>query len=413
MSYDSATQGDPVSPHLDAWVESRETQMNCTPLARRALFFALAALPIAAHAQTTCTSTLTYTPQNPVFPQPITVTIVTTDSVTPPYDSDYLGNYYANEAGDPMQGKQSVFGAPGSFSFTFTPFAPGSVSVGFSGQAMDPNPVCGEYIGVGTTIQVGPAVAPPTYNGLNGQYAFAFKGLNPQIKGASSRLAAIGSFTADGLGHITAGTEDVNSGAGSSTLVPITGSYIIDAAGNGVLKIASSFGVQQLSFFVPTQELAQPNGPVPQITGLQLFSTDGYVVFGNGSLQLQKVPEATPSELGAYSLSLSGYQPCSTTCNGGAAVFESGSLSFDAAPGGPHGTLSGSIGAMLLPSSPVGDTEFAGIDPVTGRFTFTLSQGQLAPLHFAGYALDGLHLLLLSTDSHRSTYLLSGTAIQQ
>ncbi len=376
-------------------------------LSRCTTILACAALSFAAHAQTTCSSTTTYTPQNPVFPQPITVNITTTDSVTPPYISSYAGSYYANEAGYPSQGRQSTFDAPSSFSFTFTPFAAGPVSVGFSGLALDPNPVCGESIGGGTTIQVAaPTAPPPTYDGFKGQYAFAFNGLNPQIKGASTRLAAVGSFTADGQGHITAGTEDVNSGAGSSTLVPITGSYTIDAMGKGALTLASSFGVQQLRFFVPKLEL-------PLLSGTSLFSRDGYVVFGTGSLQLQTVPTADLRDLGDYALNLSGYLPCTSTCNGGESIYEAGSLAFAANPDGTYGTLSGSVGAVLLPDVFLGYTNFSGVDPVTGRFTFTLTQGPLPVVNFVGYTVDGVHLLLLSTDSHKTTYLLSGTAVQQ
>ncbi len=399
--------------------------MNRILFGRCAAFLAFAALATAARAQTTCTGALTYTPQNPVFPQPITATFTAQSSAAPTstQNGTYLLTFSASEPGVPVFAPAPDSGfeittVPDAVSYTFTPFQPGAVTLRVGTQSMYSfglTPLCGEFgPGATTVIQVAPTpVTQPTYDGLKGQYAFAFNGLNPQIQGASDRLAAVGSFTADGQGHITAGTEDVNSGAGSSTLVPISGSYTIDAAGNGALTLASSFGVQKLSFFVPKFEQTQLNNPVPQITGVQLFSTDGYVVFGGGSLQLQDVPTATPTELGAYALGLSGYLPCSSTCNGGASIYESGSLSFDTVAGGPHGTLSGSVGAVLLPSSPVGDTQFAGIDPVTGRFTFTLSQGQFPPLHFAGYAVDGLHLLLVSTDSHKTTYLLSGTAIQQ
>ena len=175
--------------------------MNLTFFGRCATLLAYAALPLAVHAQSTCTSTVIYLPQNPVAGQPVTANFATTDAVTPPpgVSYGYLGSYYADESGYPAQGNQGGFSAPGSFSFTFTPYAAGSVSVGFSGQAMDPDPVCGPYIGAAISIQVAAApVTKPIYDGFKGQYAFAFNGLNPQIQGASTRLAAVGSFTADG-----------------------------------------------------------------------------------------------------------------------------------------------------------------------------------------------------------------------
>ncbi len=389
--------------------------MNRTRFGQCAGIFAGAVLAAAAQAQSSCTSTLTYTPQNPVVGQVVTVTLNVVDSVPPApgQDQQYLVVAQAYQEGYPLQGngEGSLSSFPGGFSFTFAPYSPGQVSLYVYSQAFGSgaaNSTCGNPgPGANAVVTVAPPpTVKPKYDGLKGQYAFAFNGLNAQIQGASNRLAAVGSFTADGQGHITAGTEDANSGAGSSTLVPITGSYTLDAAGNGALTLTSSFGVQHLSFFAPAIELTR-------ITAASLFSTDGSILFGGGSLQLQTVPTAAPTTLGAYSLGLSGYMPCTSTCNGGDSIYESGSLSFDTAAGGPHGTLSGSAGTVLLANSPVGDTQFAGVDPVTGRFTFTLSQGQFPSVHFAGYTVDGLHLLLVSTDSHQTTYLLSGTAVQQ
>ena len=384
---------------------------------RYAVFFALAVLPCAAHAQTTCTGALTYSPTAPVFPQPITATFTAQSSAPPTatQNNTYLLTFSADEAGypsflPPADAGFEVSTTPDQVSYTFTPYAPGPITLSIGTQSMyyfGLTPLCGQFGPGGTTVVnvAPPPTTPPTYNGLRGQYAFAFHGFNPQIQGASNRLAAVGSFTADGQGHITAGTEDVNSGAGSSTLVPVTGTYTLDAQGNGTLKLTTSFGTQQLSFFASSYQ-------IPAITSVPIFSTDGYVVFGTGTLQKQTIPSSDLSDLGSYALSLAGFLPCASTYNGGASVYESGSLSFDTATGTgiTHGTLSGSAGAVLLPSSPVGDTGLSTLDPVTGRFTFTLTQGSLPALHFAGYAVEGVNLLLLSTDSHETTYLLSGTA---
>ena len=391
--------------------------MTFSALSRCVALLACAALPFTAHAQITCGGTLTYSP--PSLDTPIALTF-TSQSSAPPTSTQstaYTLQVEVVEPGAPAittngsGGRLSITNTPYSLPFSFTPFEPGQITVHATTTAIDSpgqTPLCGE-VGPSATILInyGLLTAPPAHDAFLGQFAFSFNGFNAKIQGISTQIAAIGSFTADGNGHITAGTEDVNSGAGSSTLIPITGSYTIDPLGNGLMKIESSFGVQQLSFFLPSLQSFNA-------TNVPIFSTDGSVVFGTGLMQRQSVSGVySIPYLGSYAVSLAGYLPCTATCDGGAPVYESGSLSFDAAPGGPHGTLSGSVGAVLLPNSPVGDTQFADVDPTTGRFTFTLSQGQLPPLHFVSYTIDGLHLLLLSTDSHQITYLLSGTAIQQ
>ncbi len=384
--------------------------MTRTILSRCATVLACAALPLAAHAQSTCTRTFTYSPQNPVAGQPVTVSLNVVDSVAPlPSQQDtYFVSAEVDPPGQLPQMTSEIVLFPGVFSFTFTPSYAGRAGIfitDFYNGNEGNTPPCGDVVPqVNTVIDIGSTA--PTYDGFKGQYAFAFNGLNPQIQGASTRLAAVGSFSADGLGHITAGIEDINSGAGSSTLVPITGSYTIDAAGHGALTLASRFGVQQLSFFVPASER-------PQITGTSLFSKDGYVVFGTGSLQLQTATGLNLTDQGDYALNLSGYLPCTSTCNGGDSIFEAGSLSFAANAAGNYGTLSSSIGAVLLPDISLGNTNFSGVDPGTGRFTFTLTQGPLPAVPFVGYTIDGVHLLLLSTDSHKTTYLLHGTAVHQ
>ena len=67
--------------------------------------------------------------------------------------------------------------------------------------------------GNGGTAVVGPPPPPPTGNfstaNLKGQYAFLMSGTE-LCSGLSSFFTRVGSFTADGSGHITGGLEDVN-----------------------------------------------------------------------------------------------------------------------------------------------------------------------------------------------------------
>jgi len=82
-------------------------------------------------------------------------------------------------------------------------------------------------------------VVPPsgTNNSLlQGQYAFEFAGQN-----SGGFLTAVGSFTADGQGNISAGLEDVNNGFGVQSLT-LTGTYSIGSDRRGTAFINTSAG---------------------------------------------------------------------------------------------------------------------------------------------------------------------------
>jgi len=99
-----------------------------------------------------------------------------------------------------------------------------------------------------------PAITPPPPSGnytlasLSGQYAFISNG-EVFTNGSSFPvpLVRVGSFTADGAGHITGGVEDVNTAGSVTNAVPITGgSYTVHPDGRGVLDLA--FGQNTLEF---------------------------------------------------------------------------------------------------------------------------------------------------------------------
>ena len=100
--------------------------------------------------------------------------------------------------------------------------------------------------GNGTTIQPPPPTGNFSLASLNGTYAFTTFGevINSN---ASIPLTRVGSFTADGAGHITGGVEDVNTAGSVTNAIPITGgSYTVHPDGRGVLDLA--FGQNTLEF---------------------------------------------------------------------------------------------------------------------------------------------------------------------
>src|SRR5579864_4883762 len=78
---------------------------------------------------------------------------------------------------------------------------------------------------------------------LNGPYAFSYTGSD-----AGGFLAVAGSFQADGNGHITSGTQDINSGSAVRTNASITGTYTVRADGRGSATLNSPAGNTTIDF---------------------------------------------------------------------------------------------------------------------------------------------------------------------
>lgn len=94
---------------------------------------------------------------------------------------------------------------------------------------------CGS--GGGQTIPPPPPVGKYSNASLNGQYAFVTSGEVLTGKTVTS-LARVGSFTADGQGHITGGVEDVNADGQVSNANAITGgTYTVNADGRGFMNL--------------------------------------------------------------------------------------------------------------------------------------------------------------------------------
>jgi hypothetical protein len=90
-----------------------------------------------------------------------------------------------------------------------------------------------------------------TNSSLKGNYAFSLMGTNQ-----FGFLAVAGTFQADGNGNITAGLEDVNSGGGVFTSIPVAGNYTVGADGRGTATLASSVANISFAFVVISPQRA-------------------------------------------------------------------------------------------------------------------------------------------------------------
>ncbi len=78
---------------------------------------------------------------------------------------------------------------------------------------------------------------------LSGQYAFQFNGFD-----SNGVYQAAGTFTADGMGNITSGLEDVTTTNGVTTDEAVGGTYNLISGSRGVLTLSAATGTQVFRF---------------------------------------------------------------------------------------------------------------------------------------------------------------------
>src|SRR5438309_5952121 len=99
--------------------------------------------------------------------------------------------------------------------------------------------------GGGNSINFPPPQGSFTNANLNGPFAFSYTGSD-----AGGFLAVAGSFVADGAGHITSGTQDINSLAAVSTNVASSGTYLVRSDGRGTITLNSPACNSTLDFVI-------------------------------------------------------------------------------------------------------------------------------------------------------------------
>lgn len=209
---------------------------------------------------------------------------------------------------------------------------------------------------------------------LNGPFAFSYTGSD-----GGGFLSVAGSFVADGAGHITVGTQDVNSTLLSSPVnVAITGTYLVRADGRGTATLNSPapIGTTTLDFVIVA-------GGHALVTRFDNRAT------GSGTIDLQTTSAFSNAALaGPFAFSLSGID------TGGIPLTVSGVFTSDATGALTSGLDDSNDNGLVVTSDPM-----TGSIPMTatGRGTATLNTSRGA-LTFAYYAVDANHLKVIGTN---------------
>jgi hypothetical protein len=233
---------------------------------------------------------------------------------------------------------------------------------------------------------------------LKGQYAFILKGYNE-----SGFLAAVGSFTADGTGRITAGVLDSNgtlvqSGA---SIDPTQSSYSVGSNHLGCATIVTSSGTftTRLSVGGITSNVATAG----RLIEWDSASSVSYLS-AVGQILKQTIPTNVPS--GSYVYQYTGVYGTSQYRTGvvGMITTEAGTSGGAVTAGEYDINVEGVINdgsGLSAPYKGITGT-YTAPNPTTGRFTDATTLNSITANHVA-YLVSGSQFLEMSTDALSST----------
>ena len=235
---------------------------------------------------------------------------------------------------------------------------------------------------------------------LSGHYAFLFNGFDDAT---GSQVAIVGSFTADGKGNITEGTEDENGHNGAVLNVPLTGTYNISSDNQGALTILTATGTKTYSLVLNSIS----GGVAHKARFVEFDDTTGTNgQRGSGLLRLQDPSAFSLGSIkGPYAFGLSGQNPAGNReaivgafNTDGTGMITSGVADQNVAGAATNPSLTGTYTA---PSSS------------DGRASIRLSPSGASSLNLAAYVVSAGEFLGMTTDMISSNGLVSGTILSQ
>jgi hypothetical protein len=214
---------------------------------------------------------------------------------------------------------------------------------------------------VQTIIQTGsPAL-------LQGQYAFVLEGF--------ASFGMVGSVTLDGKGNVVSGEADSSANGFYSTVPAITGTYTMDATGQGTLALSlnntSCCGTLAQTHAINCASISSTAHVCSHLLISEADQFNGLTIGGVGSMDLQTAgPNFTAAQVsGGYSFTLTGFSAAAVKAAGGTGLNGSWGGIFTA---DGVGTVSGGI---FDTSTAGGAPNYSSI-PFTGMFTPPDSNGR-------------------------------------
>jgi hypothetical protein len=265
----------------------------------------------------------------------------------------------------------------------------------------------------------------PNDSELDGPYAYLFQGYDDVVAGVLAyQTATVGSFTADGLGGISAGELDANHQSSNPTGATVSssnflGTYTIGTDNRGSLTI-TALKADGTTGATTTYAIAvkAPVSPATiTVEGSLIESDDNQIVGtkGSGTFLAQTPAAYTAGLTGSYAFGVSGDTPCLPSCTigiiaGPAATV--GQFTTNGAGALTGGTSDTNIATTNIANSPLSGT-YSTAD-TNGRLELSMTTADLTgiayPTDFAVYLVNANQAFILSTDKHSAYILLAGSA---
>jgi len=155
----------------------------------------------------------------------------------------------------------------------------------------------------GTVVTPPPPTGPFSVSSLNGQFAFTTNGEVATTTSIPTSFARVGSFIADGMGHITGGVEDANTlTVGITGPAMITGgTYTVNPNGHGTLSVTVNGASLMFSITLTSTD---------QGFLVDLTSNANQASTGSGNFFKQDPSKFLPSGFnGSYAFDFTGFYP--------------------------------------------------------------------------------------------------------
>jgi Putative Ig domain len=268
---------------------------------------------------------------------------------------------------------------------------------------------------------------------LMGPYAYLFQGYDNAVLGVLSyKMATVGSFTADGMGGISAGEMDANhqsSNPSGNTISSnnFVGTYMIGSDDRGMLMVIT-LDSNGMAAATNTYDIAvqAPITPATNSVEGNMIEFDAGTVTvgteGSGTF-LAQTSTALPAGLnGSYAFGVAGDEACLVSCSvellgGPVGTVGEFTANGEAAQGG---SITGGVSDTNIITTNVSESQLSGTysiaDP-NGRIGLSMTTDNMTnplyPTDFAVYIVDANRAFIMSTDKHSAFILLAGSAQAQ
>ena len=237
---------------------------------------------------------------------------------------------------------------------------------------------------------------------LKGQYAFRLQGFDDAT---GNQFAMVGSFNADGNGHITSGIEDINGPGGYQPEVSFTGTYTIGTDNRGIAKFTDSSN----SAVTLTIAVGALNGSNVATRGslIEFDDADGTTgKRGSGFLFLQNPNTFSLAHItGPYAFLFAGQ-----TQQTGTRLALAGAYTADGNGNVTNGQADTNTNGVVSAQTFTGTIAATANTTSIGRVIDTPAG---IPLHFVYYIVSDERTLAMSTDPEATSGLVAGEVLAQ